>query len=302
MPLSWEREPRSEAVLSCPPAERGVISWNTHATSGSLAVRVRFADESWSEPLPYVRWSERERLSLGGRGERAHFDVDVLLSNVPFTAVEIQSSAKLDAVMLATPPPRTKRPRRGVKPKRAPQRKPSEPLEAIELDVPRLSQYVGDPGRGWCSPASLAMLLRAQGIDASVPGTARETYDGAYHGTGNWAFNVAYASSFGFRAFVAYLRGLAHARKFIDAGTPLAVSYAWTEGRLKGAPLPSSDGHVAVLRGFDARGNPILNDPAQPVIRTTYPRLQFERLWLAHGGVAYVIARLHAPTIEIANA
>ena len=79
-------------------------------------------------------------------------------------------------------------------------------------------------------------------------------------------------------------------------------SLSWTKGELDDPPLPESDGHIVVLRGFDAGGDPIVNDPAQVTIRVTYPRAQFQRLWLAHGGVAYVIASQDKPAVELANA
>ncbi|MGH7714717.1 MAG: peptidase C39 family protein, partial [Vulcanimicrobiaceae bacterium] len=264
-----------------------VISWNATANEGSLSIRTRFADETWSEVLPYVSWNQQTRVSLGGREPRAHFEIDTLLASEPFTAIEAVSTTKLSGVALATPP--ETRPSDGV-------------LEPIELDVPRLSQYVGDPGRGWCSPASLAMLLGANDVGIDVPQAAAATYDQAYRGTGNWAFNVAYASRFGLRAFVAYLRDLAHTRTFIAQGVPLALSLSWKNGELDDPPLPESDGHIVVLRGFDVNGDPIVNDPAQVTIRVTYPRAQFQRLWLAHGGVAYVIASLDKPTVDLANA
>ncbi|MGH7683262.1 MAG: hypothetical protein ACREMT_02855, partial [Vulcanimicrobiaceae bacterium] len=59
---------------------------------------------------------------------------------------------------------------------------------------------------------------------------------------------------------------------------------------------------IVVLRGFDSPGNPIVNDPAQAGIRVVYPRAQFEKLWLEHRGVAYVVAPPQKPTVELANA
>jgi hypothetical protein len=287
MPLIFDPKPRARVVLRCPPARRGVISWNAKTGDGSLSIRARFADETWSAMLPYVSWNAATRVSLGGRDPRVHFEIDTLLASEPFTAIEAVSTTALDALALATPP--------GVAPS-------DGALEPIELEVPRLSQYVGDPGLGWCSPASLAMLLGANDIGVDVSQAAAATFDDAYRGTGNWAFNVAYASRFGLRAFVAYLRDLGHARTFLAAGIPLALSLSWKKGELDDPPLPESDGHIVVLRGFDAKGDPIVNDPAQVTIRVTYPRAQFERLWLAHGGVAYVIAPQEKPTVELANA
>ncbi len=288
MPLILDERPRAGARLRTQPANAGVVSWNTSASHGALAVRVRFDDESWSKTLPYVRWDERSRMSLGGRDTNARFETDVLLTTQPFTAIEVEASTKLDALALATPPLQ--------------QRPYESKLEPIELDVPMRSQYVGDPGRGWCSPASLAMLLAANGVEIGVGEAAAATYDDAYHGTGNWAFNTAFASRFRLRSFVAFLRDLAHARLFLAAGVPLALSFAWKKGELDNAPLDESDGHIAVLRGFDDGGNPIFNDPAQATIRTIYPRRQFEKLWLEHRGTAYVIAPRDEPVVALANA
>lgn len=286
MSLILDEHPRAQVQLRTRPAKRGVISWNASSPEGSLAVRVRFEDESWTEPLPYVRWGRDSRVSLGGRDLGARFETDLLLTTKPFTAVAIDSTTRLDAIALSTPPAA---PPRDVAP------------EPIEVDVPFRSQYVGDPGRGWCSPASLSMLLAAHGVGVDVGEVATATYDEAYHGTGNWAFNVAFAAHFHLRAFVAFLRDLAHAREFLAIGVPLALSFAWKEGELANPPLQQSEGHIAVLRGFDSEGNPIFNDPAQATTRTVYPRAQFQKLWLAHGGIAYVVAPYDKPTIELAN-
>jgi hypothetical protein len=68
------------------------------------------------------------------------------------------------------------------------------------------------------------------------------------------------------------------------------VSISWSGDALPGAPLDHSDGHILVVRGFDARGDVIANDPAQPAIRHVYERAAFARCWLDHGGVALLVA------------
>jgi hypothetical protein len=135
------------------------------------------------------------------------------------------------------------------------------------------------------------MLLQYHRREADVIATVAGVYDEAYGGTGNWTMNVAFAARSGLTGFVAYLRDLDHARRFLAGGMPLALSIAWEPGTLAGAPLPSSAGHIVVLRGFDASGDPIVNDPAAAPVRRTYRRDEFSRAWLAHGGVAYVLIR-----------
>ena len=105
---------------------------------------------------------------------------------------------------------------------------------------------------------------------------------------------MAYAGSLGLQAYVSRLPGLAEAERYVSAGIPLAVSLGWKKGELPGAALPASSGHLMVLVGFDASGNPVLNDPAaasNDAVRRSYPRAAFERLWQEHsGGTVYVMA------------
>jgi hypothetical protein len=175
------------------------------------------------------------------------------------------------------------------------------------LDLPQCSQMVyPDGGEVWCSPTSTAMVLRywehAAGAGSAHGGGSCEpavraavggVYDWVYRGHGNWPFNTAYAATHGLEAYVVRLAGLAQAEAWIAAGVPLVVSYGWGRGELAGAPMPSSNGHLTVLAGFDATGDPVVYDPAAPrdeAVRRTYPRAQLERLWLAHsGGAAYLI-------------
>ena len=115
-----------------------------------------------------------------------------------------------------------------------------------------------------------------------------------FDGHGNWPFNTAYAAAAaGLEGYVTRLASLAEAESWIAAGVPVVMSYPWTEGQLPNAPVSSSEGHLGVLVGFDASGNPVMNDPAGATdgeVRRTYPRADFEALWLDHsGGTAYVI-------------
>ncbi len=85
----------------------------------------------------------------------------------------------------------------------------------------------------------------------------------------------------------------AKVEEFIAAGVPVIMSIAWKKGDLTGADINSTNGHLLVLVGFDAQGNPIVNDPASPsdaAVQHTYLRSEFEPLWLqASGGTVYLI-------------
>jgi peptidase C39-like protein len=168
-----------------------------------------------------------------------------------------------------------------------------------ELAVPECSQMVyPDGGTVWCSPTSVSMVLaywqqETGPCEPRVRTAVAGVYDWLYDGHGNWPFNTAYASARAFESWVGRFTTMAEAERWLDAGVPLVISYAWGNGDLTGAPIPTSNGHLAVLVGFDADGNPVINDPAAASdadVRRTYPRAELETLWLQHsGGTVYAI-------------
>ena len=191
------------------------------------------------------------------------------------------------------------------------------PAAGTVLDVPTFSQMThsghypqwGGGGEAWCSPTSTAMVLAYYGLqpgpfaditaghaDPQVDHTARLVYDHAYDGTGNWAFNTAYASTLtAGDAYVTRLPDLRAAEDFIVAGVPLVASIAFGRNQLTGAPISASNGHLLVIVGFEADGDVVVNDPAgagNSAVRRVYDRDEFEDIWInASGGVVYVINR-----------
>ncbi|MFJ5544662.1 C39 family peptidase [Micromonospora chalcea] len=183
------------------------------------------------------------------------------------------------------------------------------------LDVPRYAQRLhatgetrwGGGGDSWCSPTCVSMVLDFWGAGptpdryawVTPPGprprvvhAARHCFDHAYAGAGNWPFNTAYAATHGVDAFVTRLRSLAEAELFVAAGIPLIVSAAFTAGQVPGLDYDTR-GHLIVLVGFTADGDPVLNDPYAPDderVRRTVPRAPFERAWqVGSGGITYVL-------------
>lgn len=263
-------------IIRTAPAQEAVVSWATSASAGTIDLTVYRSDGQVSGWLPYVRFDPAERASLGGEDDVAKIEIDIVRAPVEIVAVEVRSNVSLDAVMVSTPrypPPATS---------------VSRPKT---LEITSKSQYVAahPAERAWCAPTTMAMLLSYWGIQTEVADVAARVRDASFGGTGNWAFNVAIASAFGLRGAVIHLRDLAHAARFIDAGIPLALSFAWKSGELPGAPVEHTDGHLGVLRGFSERGDPIVNDPAQSSPSTTYHHDAFERAWKTHGAVACVI-------------
>ena len=282
---------KSRTIVRVEPVNAAVVSWNTTADSGRIDLTVYRTDGRVSGWLPYVEFSAAGRRSLSGADDVAHIAVDIVQAITPISALEIRCNAPLDAIAVSTPLHR---------------RTDGGASVGTSLDVPALSQYLAThpSERGWCSPASLAMLLAYWGESRELSEVARAVYDERYGGTGNWAFNMAYASRFGLRAAVTHVAGLDHAAAFIAAGIPLALSFAWASGELTNAPLDRSAGHLAVLRGFTRDGHPQLNDPALAGSVTTYDRNALERVWQAHGGAAFAVvpAARSAELVALANA
>lgn len=269
----------NRTIVRVQPTTSAVVAWNTRAESGRIDLAIYRADGQMSGWLPYVAFSPTGRRSLCGGDDVARIATDIVEAPVPISAVEVRSDAPLDAIAISTPV----------------HHRTSEPATVrTALEVPAFSQYlVAHPReRGWCSPASLAMLLAYWGKPHDIAEMVPAVYDERYGGTGNWTFNLAYASRFGLRAVLTHLAGLDHAAGFIAAGIPLALSFSWSNGELPGAPLDHSDGHLAVLRGFTRNGHPQFNDPAHADIATTYDRNALERVWQAHGGAAFATAPL----------
>lgn len=281
-----------------------VPSWSAHTPGATwilVEARGLTTDGTLTRWYDLGHWSEQERTSVTGQGDQdGRVDTDTLIA-----AGDGWPAAQL-RITLLRPPGATETPvllRAGVLLSRTPSGQPDpEPPGAgcgVVLDVPAYAQYrhADHGGRGWCSPTSIAMVLDFWGVgpgpdelaelpaghpDPQVDHAASRVHDPAY-GHGNWSFNVAYASRRGLVAFVTRLRSLAEAEQFIVAGVPLILS---------------SNGHVVVLTGFTADGDPVLNDPAANTnvgVRRIVARSDFERAWLTTSrGLTYV---LHPPTV-----
>jgi CubicO group peptidase (beta-lactamase class C family) len=177
----------------------------------------------------------------------------------------------------------------------------------IVEDVPTFSQMVyPDGGNTWCSPTCVAMVMAhwegglpshdAAAAELRVRRAVAGVHDVTWGGCGNWSFNAAFAGSNGHDACVARFTSLASLEPFISAGIPVVLSVSWDEekGRpLHGAPVKRSAGHLTLLVGFDAMGDPVMNEPCArdpSGVRLVYRRSELETRWLeASGGTVYLI-------------
>jgi hypothetical protein len=263
------------------PAASALVSWTTDAGADTLELIVDTVDGRRSRALPYAAFEPGRRASLDGFDDVARIETDIVRGEHAIAAIEVHAHQPLRTVAASTPGGES--PRTNAAPLGEARR---------ELPVPEHSQYITEfpAERGWCAPAALTMLLGAHGINAGVAEVAAGVFDHAYNGTGNWAFSIAYAGMCGLTGAAAFLRDLSTLEGFIAAGLPVAASIAWQPGALPGAPLDRSNGHILVVRGFAANGDVIVNDPAQPAVRHVYDRTAFAACWLAHGGVALLVA------------
>ena len=161
-----------------------------------------------------------------------------------------------------------------------------------------------DGGEVWCSPTSTSMVLGYLNNDTGaceprVRAAVDGVFDWIYDGHSNWPFNTAYAATFGHEGYVARFTSLAKAEEFVKTGVPVIMSIAWGKNDLSGADIESTNGHLFVLVGFNAEGNPIVNDPASPSNEDTQRtdlRAELEPLWLqSSGGTVYLIYPQGAP-------
>ena len=308
-----------------------VSSWNVDTPPGTwLEVRMQGVTDRGTETKWYVmgRWAYGDetilRTSVGGQGDAdGYVAIDTFFAkDHPLTRYRLQVTLFRTGATVATPTLRSV----GAVASNAPNEKPAIPSapgvgRGIELAVPTYSQeiHAGEypqydgGGEAWCSPTSTAMVVAYFGAgptaaetswvgypDPWVDYTARYTYDYHYHGTGNWPFNTAYAAARGLDAEVTQLRSLAEAEQFIAAGIPLVASIAANPNKLTGFLFDKgTNGHLLVIVGFTAGGDPIVNDPASTsdaTVRHVYDRAEFERAWLpATGGIVYVIHPENVP-------
>ncbi|MCY4323057.1 MAG: C39 family peptidase [Gammaproteobacteria bacterium] len=140
-----------------------------------------------------------------------------------------------------------------------------------------------------CSPTSLAMVM---GLDAVE--TARftaECYDPYRRMYGVWPHNIRAANAYGFTGAIEIFESLDAAAELLATGLPIIAGIRYGKGQLAGAAVPSTAGHLVVLRGL-TRDEALVNDPAAATsdsVARAYERESFARAWLGERGVGYVL-------------
>jgi hypothetical protein len=312
-----------------------VASWNADTPAGTwIQIEMRATNAADGRATKWYvmgRWAYEDgdihRTSLGGQGDKdGYIAIDTFVPKKPmssyqlrltlYRAVGTSGTPRVTLIAAVASNPVT------IKPY-APST--TTMTSTVELPVPAYSQetHIGEypqfdnGGEAWCSPTSTSMVVAYWGRGPSeadyayvrtdypaqpdpwVDYAARYVFDYNYDGAGNWPFNTAYAAHFGLEAKVTQLHSLAEAEQFIKAGIPLVASIAFNSGKLDGFFFKSTNGHLMVIVGFTAAGNPIVNDPASldnASVRHVYDRVQFEDAWMsATGGIVYVIHPASVP-------
>lgn len=152
--------------------------------------------------------------------------------------------------------------------------------EAIFIPTTFYYQMGLDPdiGGSICSPTSVSMILRSYEISVDPLQFARDTYDPHFGMFGIWPRVVQNASEYGLDGVVTRYRNWSDAREVLANGGRIAISV--------GEPLYS--GHLMMLAGFTANGDPIVHDPARTDgYQHIFGKSELSHSWFDHGGVAY---------------
>lgn len=161
------------------------------------------------------------------------------------------------------------------------------PVSQMRLPHPRCKDM--------CSPVSASMALSAIGLPTEPLRQAAAGKDAAADIYGNWTLNARAAALRGAAAWYTRFNTFAEAEAVLRRGLPLAASLTFGPGELRGSPLEKGTrGHFVLIKGFDARGNVVCNEPAVKKGRAerTYRREEFARAWFGNKyGAAYIIVR-----------
>lgn len=283
-----------------------IVSWNASTPAGGYLTFFAKArtDGAWTDWYNMGLWNRdgcpQPRTSLKGqKDDLASVDTDTLILKKRADAFRVRvEMSSVDGAprpvlrFLAVNVTDGARPAAG---------KPVKNVWGTELDVPELCQLSAEGGSGWCSPTSTAMVLgywskklgRPE-LSVGITETARAVYDEAWRGTGNWVFNTAHAGEFdGIRAYVTRFEGVPRIEAMIARGVPVIVSVNYN--KLNRRSTTRTMGHLMVIRGFTADGDPIFNDPWARMekgekVRKVFKRKDLEDAWLGPSrGTVYLV-------------
>lgn len=305
-------------VIDVPKFEYMVASWNSDTPPGTyveIQARVMVSlnkngkeIQQWSNWLSWGKWSPFiARASEDTNGKLALVSTDELMvkGTEGETASKVQLKVKLHTDNAeATPVVRflhgtLKNTLDGQGIEKV--YKDEEDIKNLNkhIDTPLFSQMIRDPrtAKSICSPTTITMMMNRMGEKLLPEEVAQNTYDNNY-GFGNWAFAMASAGSYGYRAYVDYstIEGL---KQEIAKGYPVGVSVKYSNDPnnnkypyIEDAP-GITGGHLIVVTGFetiDGVDYVLVNDsfaPENETVARRYKLEQFDKAW--SNRTAYII-------------
>lgn len=269
------------------PFDEGLPSWNGTAPgdSGGFRVLIRFPYLSgWSPWLDAGFWKANLWPSKKTTFTGGEIDIDIARLNYYASEWQFAVEFKRNSAAVTSPSitllswfASDSRTTAGLDYGAILRDKP----EAIFVQTSFLAQYRIDPeiGGSICSPTTVAMILLSYNIAVDPLQFARDTRDPYYGIFGVWPRVVQNASEYGVKGTVTRYRSWSETREVLARGGRIGMSI--------GAPLYT--GHLVMLAGFTANGDPIVHDPA----RTNtgygyiYNKNDLSHAWFDKGGVAY---------------
>ncbi len=273
----------SSQVVPLPKSERMVVSWNCRAENGtSVEIKVRIkASEGWTPWMSYGIWGNGK--TKGSISNQVYgsvgLEVDEIIATKGMSSCQVgfnlvresdtQESPILTGLFVAV--------------KDSVVHTPLE-IVNIDLEVPQISQMMlHNIGTIACSPTALTMVLKYYGFEKGALEVADNCYDAGSSSYGNWSYNVAYAGSQNFEAYVDYCSSVESLMKMVQCGIPIVVSVQ-TDDVIAGAPQAYPEGHLLVVRGFwqEEETYVIVNDPAsksEGAVRRLYKLSDFLKIW-----------------------
>ena len=285
----------------CRPADEFIPSWNADlAPDGWLRVELRAFHGSqptkfydlghWSRnPESHPRESIKNQKDIDG-----NVDTDTLQLSAPADAIQFKltlgataNAARLKLLGLSATDTRTPEKERAS-------------LRSVwgksPLAVPQRSQLSYADGGAWCSPTTTSMLLafwsdklERPELNFDVPEVAHSIYDTTWKGTGNWAFNMAFAGGQpGMRAYVTRFNDVREIEEWIAAGYPVGLSI--DHNRLRNRQSQGPSGHLVVCVGFERNGDVTINNPGSlHEMQKTFARERLIDAWAYSKNTVYLI-------------
>lgn len=169
----------------------------------------------------------------------------------------------------------------------------TDEIKAAVLSVPFMSQHsLPDSISGkTCSQTSIAMVLNYHDRGYSPLEVSELAYDSYNDIYGNWLYNIQAAYLLGLKkTWVGRHNSFNEIAAEIYNGKPVIISISFKDGKLFSAPYTRTSGHILVVRGFDSKGNVLVNDPYGRTVSdgiNAYDINELTAVWVGHGGVAY---------------